>query len=120
MNTRPLDPHERAVLQHLLSAPIEGADKLRQQVEHARVVTGADRGSPPSIDLTVADTAPQVSLRNGPLPLRAEVTDEAGEYLGELLLWVEDHRLASLEYAWVTDAPPSRLPDVASIRVSAE
>ena len=71
------------------------------------------------LDLVVPTSAPPAALPDGPVRLTAEVYDPAGHYLGELLLWVKDGRLTSLEYAWVTDVAPTALPAVEAIRVTA-
>jgi hypothetical protein len=38
------------------------------------------------------------------------VLDSTGVAFGELLIWVKDGYLSSLEYAWWSDEPPARLP----------
>jgi hypothetical protein len=40
------------------------------------------------------------------------VRDDAGEYVGEVIVWATDGYLSAIEYAWVTDDPPTSLPDV--------
>lgn len=114
MATRPLTEQERAVQLHLLSVPLDGVEALREQAMQASVA-----GShAPSIDLVVSDSAPSVPLADGPLPITADVVDADEQYVGELLLWVKDGRLSALEFAWVTDEPPSTLPPLSSIRVA--
>lgn len=114
MASRPLTEHERAVLLRLLSVPLDGVDRLREQAVVARAAT-----SPPTgLDLDVPPSAPVAGRPDGVLPVTAEVVDESGRYTGELLVWVRDGRLRSLEYAWVTDEPPTGLPPLWSIRVS--
>ncbi|CAA0138257.1 Uncharacterised protein [Mycolicibacterium vanbaalenii] len=48
-------------------------------------------------------------LPDGPFPVRAFVT-ENGNYQGEIIVWVTDGRVSGLEYAWVSDEPPTRWP----------
>lgn len=116
---RPLTENERAVLRHLLSADVEGVEPLRQQAEVASVEGSWTAGDGPSIDLVVPASAPAASLADGLVPIEADVVGQNGEYAGELLLWLQDGRLAAIEYAWVTDEPPASLPDVSAITVSA-
>jgi hypothetical protein len=72
----------------------------------------------PSIDFIVIGGVHRVVLDEAILPVDAHVHDESGEYTGELLLWLEDGLLSSLEYAWVTDSMPDSLPEVERLRVS--
>ncbi|GHJ48752.1 hypothetical protein Cs7R123_60940 [Catellatospora sp. TT07R-123] len=116
---RPLTEQERAVLRHLLSAPIEGAQALRDQVEAATAEGAWDDGDGPSLDLVVPASAPAAPLADGLVPVDAAVTGPDGEFAGELLLWLQDGRLAALEYAWVTDDAPTALPAVSEITVTA-
>jgi hypothetical protein len=58
-------------------------------------------------------------LPDGPVPVAAQVIDPDGAYLGELLLWVADGRMSALEYSWVTDEPPTHLPETAWIQLDA-
>jgi hypothetical protein len=99
---------------HLLSVPLEGVEYLREQATQA---TAAGSGGS-SIDLIVPNSAPRVLFSDGPLPITADVVDANEQYAGELLLWLKDGRLKALEYAWVTDEPPTTLPPLASIRVA--
>lgn len=116
---RPLAERERAVLRHLLAAPVEGVEPLRDQVEVASVEGSWSDGAGPSVDISVPSAAPAAALPDGVVPIEADVTGADGEYAGELLLWLKDGRLCALEYAWVTDEPPTGLPDVSAIKVSA-
>jgi len=111
---RPLTEHERAVQLHLLSVPLDGVEHLREQAMQA---TAAESDGP-SIDLVVSNSAPRVPLPDGPLPITADVVDANEQYTGELLLWLKDGRLRALEYAWVTEKPPTTLPPLSSIRVA--
>jgi hypothetical protein len=60
-------------------------------------------------DVKTPNTAPGTSLPNGPYPVRAYVPSAAA-YRGEILIWITDGHLSALEYAWVTDDPPTRWP----------
>jgi hypothetical protein len=117
VTTRPLTHQEHAVLARLLSVPVAGADQLRAQAQAAQATIRETVAA--GLDLVVPTSAPSAALPDGPVRLTAEVYDPAGHYLGELLLWVKDGRLTSLEYAWVTDVAPTALPAVEAIRVTA-
>ncbi|MFI6846025.1 hypothetical protein OG535_17610 [Kitasatospora sp. NBC_00085] len=117
---RPLNAAERAVLEHVLSAGFDGAAELRSQLDRTEVVAVWGPRSV-SVDVRVREPAPPAAALRGtrPLPVDAMVFDEAGEYVGELLVWTEDGALAGLEYAWVTDEMPLTLPPVTRIRPGA-
>ncbi|MEU8634213.1 hypothetical protein AB0C38_18705 [Amycolatopsis sp. NPDC048633] len=69
----------------------------------------------PSVDLAVPATAAPARVPDGVIPSGAEVRDRAGQYLGEVLVWVGGGHLSAIEYAWVTDEAPDRLPDVSTM-----
>jgi hypothetical protein len=71
----------------------------------------------PSVDLAVPRTVAPAQVPDGELPYGAEVRTSAGEYLGEVLVWVGGGYLAAIEYAWVTDEAPDRLPDVSTMKL---
>ena len=48
-------------------------------------------------------------LPNGPFPAHAFVPNSA-EYQGEVIIWITDGHVSGLEYAWVSDDPPTRWP----------
>jgi hypothetical protein len=68
------------------------------------------------LDIRARSDAPEVALPDGPLPVRAFVPNTE-EYRGEILVWVQGGRLSGLEYAWVTDDPPTRWPRPDEIEV---
>lgn len=37
--------------------------------------------------------------------------------MGEVLVWVGGGYLSAIEYAWVTDKTPDRLPDVSAMKL---
>lgn len=76
---------EREVLEFLLSADFEDADRLRAQIPHCRVVAVWAEGQP-SVDLAVPETVAPARLPDGEIPAGVEVRDKAGEYLGEVLV----------------------------------
>lgn len=109
VEARPLNQNERDVLNVVLGAASPEAAALRAQIEVARV-TGRWGGSP-SVDLEVPETFAPAQVASGVLPVDAEVVDESGEPVGEILVWVEEGRLSAIEYAWYTDKAPASLPD---------
>lgn len=62
---------------------------------------------------------PNLSAGNrgsAPSPGLPNVVDEAGEVIGTLLLWLDDHGyIDRLEYAWVTGGIPTELPRLEAI-----
>jgi hypothetical protein len=108
---------ERAVLELLLSGDFPGAAELRAQLPGVRVVRAWSAGSA-SADLRVTGPAAPAAGVPSPLPVGALVRDDAGEPVGELLVWLDGGRLAGLEYAWFTDDPPTELPDPANVELS--
>ncbi|MET8536922.1 hypothetical protein ACFRCW_33135 [Streptomyces sp. NPDC056653] len=112
-----MNEHEEVVLRHVLSAEFEGAQELRAQISLVEVVAVWGLGSV-SVDFRMRGrTAARSAQREGHIPVDAEVVNEAGQYVGELLVWVHHGALAGLEYAWVTDEMPTALPAVESIRL---
>jgi hypothetical protein len=106
---RRLTPIEQAVLDRLLGALIEGAERLRAQADDLRVVGGCGCGCP-SINFQ-SDLPGGIGIvAEGLVPDRDR----------SVLLFVDGaDRLYSLELMWMTDAPPTDWPDPASLEVSA-
>lgn len=112
---RPLTVRERSLLERILSVPFPGAAELREQLTPARAESPPDA---PGFDIVVPDTARRSPMPGRLVPVDAYVLDENAAYVGELLLWVSEGRLSWLEYAWVTDEPPTELPDPRDVRVA--
>lgn len=106
---RALNSAERAVLRRVLTVDFHGASELLAQIDHA-VVTRAWGMESASVDIEVDAAVPRADVPNGPVPVRALVTNAEGELIGEILIWVGAGRLAGIEYAWFTDDPPTELP----------
>ncbi|MFD4863507.1 hypothetical protein [Streptomyces atratus] len=117
VDPRSLNAAERAVLEHILASDFTGSSELRSQIGQAEVVATWSPGSM-SVDLRVLEPASRAPLNAGLVPVGAHVLDELGEYVGELLVWIEDGMLAGLEYAWITDEMPAALPTVERIRLT--
>jgi hypothetical protein len=110
---RELTPDERGDLVRVLSsASTTGADVLLGQVPFVRVAGGI----PTLLDLTVGAGAPRAAVGNGPLPGAWLVEGPGGEFEGELLIWVKDGYLDGLEFAWITDEPPTAFPSPDRVR----
>ena len=123
MNTgtdRALTDIEREVLLHILSAVFPGASELRRQVADAKVRGNWEPTDSPSVDIYVSESTQRAPIPDGPVPVAAHVTDEGGSYVGELLIWVTDGRISALEYSWVTDEPPNKLPDARHVQLSTQ
>ncbi|MCY0942883.1 hypothetical protein [Streptomyces antarcticus] len=104
------------MLEHLLAEDFVGAPALRGQLD--RTGGGHLGAGSVSVDLRVAGLEQQPALPSTPLPIDAPVHDRSGEYIGELLLWVEGSTtLSALEYAWVTDEMPTSLPSIDQIQL---
>jgi hypothetical protein len=100
----------------MLSPDFDGADLLRAQIPHCRVVAVWVDGQP-SVDLAVPATVAPAAVPDGEIASGSEVRDRAGRYLGEVLVWVGGGRLSAIEYAWVTDEAPDRLPGVSTMKL---
>lgn len=91
----------------IVSAPgVADGESLLRHLDGALV-----RNSAPWI-LDVKVTTPDTSSANtpdGPLPARAFVSDQ-GSYQGEIIVWITAGRVSGLEFAWVSDEPPTRWP----------
>lgn len=109
---RELELAAQGVLVKIVGSAPQERERLRLQASHTRVTGG------PITMLTLDVVAgPRLTLADGPLPVRAEVTDQAGRPIGEIVVWVADGYLSALEFAWWTDQPPSRLPPAARVHV---
>jgi hypothetical protein len=113
---RPLTRHERDALLLILAATsVSGSEELRGQVDETTVV-----GGDTFLDLEVSGNASRSSFPDGHVPIRAYVDDADGEPVGEVLVWVKDGYLSSLEHAWTTDEAPAVFPHADRIRLEAE
>lgn len=116
---RNLDDREREVIAHILSVEFDGVAQLRSQLGYATAQDSWGPKGSPSFDIDVPVDCEPSSFAENLVPVTAEVTDVDGSYEGELLLWVTDGKISALEYAWVTDNMPGKLPDISAITLSA-
>ena len=91
----------------------EVAQVVNRQAAGAVVMTA----KPTMIDVEVPGHSDLIPLPDGPLPIAAAVIDHAGNYAGEILIWIRAGRLIGLEQAWVTDEAPTRWPSVEEVRL---
>jgi hypothetical protein len=107
---RSLTQRETEILAFLLTAEFPGAEKLRQQAATAQVVGRCDCGCA-TVYLAVDPS----------LPVANEVTqshavEAVGETPGEdkppreVIMFVSDGRLSSIEIVWYGDAPIAEFP----------
>lgn len=115
MSGRELTADEHDLVEWLLRKDGPGIAQLRAQVPLTRALGTWAPGSA-SLNLTVSAEAVPAPVRDGPLPSRVWAYDQDGHATGTVLLWVQDGVLEAVEYGWVTDALPARLPTVAQVR----
>jgi hypothetical protein len=102
---RRLTANEEAALRwivYLEDSP--GANELAAQLDTVVAV-----GGPPT-SLELRTEGPASDLPDGPLREGALVVGADGEPNGDIRVWVEDGRLAQLEYSWFTDEMPLEYP----------
>ena len=109
---RPLSERERSVLTALLVPDFPGADELRAQLP-GTVVTG---GRCPQIDLAVPQDVPRSPAADGCLPVQGNV-DTAEHAVQQIILFVRDGRLDSLETWWIDGDAPSEWPPVDHLEI---
>ena len=69
------------------------------------------------MNLTVAAGVPATpTLERNPVSADCWAYDERDRPIGCLVLWTENGDLSDLEVGWVTDDPPTALPDPSRIR----
>ena len=103
LEARALTLDEQRLLRKIVRAlNASDATALESQIDAARV-TG---GLPTLLDLTVERAAPPAGLDDGPLPVRAIVSEPCGE----VLVWVKDGLLDGLEFAWASAEAPTEMP----------
>jgi len=61
------------------------------------------------LDVATFDAGSGSGLPDGPFPARAFVPCNAN-YQGEVIVWLTNGHVSGLEYAWITDDPPTDWP----------
>jgi hypothetical protein len=113
-NWRPIAPEESKAVEAIVSASgLRHAPLLLRDLDGALV----RNESAWILEVKAAANGPGASdLRDGPLPARAYVRAD-GVYQGEIIIWLSSGHVSGLEYAWVTDQPPTRWPRPDEIEV---
>ena len=103
---RPISPQETGVIRSiLLQADIRRSGPLIADLDGALVANETTW----ILNVKVSNKGDGTDLPNGPFPAQAFVPNSA-EYQGEVIIWLTDGHLSGLEYAWVSDSPPTRWP----------
>ncbi|WP_405495460.1 hypothetical protein [Nocardia sp. NBC_00511] len=106
------EPERRLAAAIIESSGVTGWENLVEDLQGALVRNEAD---------WVLDLRPQCSnagadVPDGPLSVAAYVPNlEAFE--GEILIWIDAGHVSGIEYAWVTDEPPTLWPDSELIQI---
>lgn len=87
-------------------ADFPGSEELARQAMSSSVVGGPIT----MLEIRSDRTLGAAAFADGPIPLSMEVSNSAGDLIGELLVWVENGYLSGLEFAWWTVDPPNELP----------
>lgn len=107
---------EQKIIKAILNQEFPGAAELRTQIDHVKVVAQWAEDSP-SVDLKVEAGTATPSGISGVVPVDADVSDDTGTPIGEILLWVTNGFLSGIEYAWYGNEPPTILPEEKNISV---
>lgn len=113
---RTLDADEGAILDHLLSLEFDGVDQLRCQAAEVTVVGRCDCGCP-TIEIETTASALTVPWEGRLAPIEGRVVPTADEPPGDVILFVDDGRLSSLELVWYTETPPKAWPPVERVEL---
>lgn len=106
---RPLNDAERAVLDLLLEGSFDGVEELRVQAATA-FVSGRCGCGCPTVYVTVAPDTPPAPIASRLVPVAARVSPLTDEPPGEIILFLDDGRLTSMEYVFYSDQPPTHWP----------
>ena len=103
---RAISSEEAGVIRSILSqADIRGSGPLIADLDGA-VVANATTWI---LDVKVSNDDEGADLPNGP-SLHMHFVPNSAEYQGEVIIWLTDGHVSGLEYAWVSDNPPTRWP----------
>ena len=110
---RALTENERSALDFLLSTDFDGVAQLQEQAQTA-VVTGLCPCGCPTFDVSVDRARCAPARVTEPLPVEAASTGPFDEPPLQLLLFVKEGWLASVELVWYGDQTPQEFPPVQS------
>ena len=104
-------------IQELLVAVIDAVDfpgkqELLAQVPYVRVSGGPITFLELVVDHAAVAPSP---FQRGPVPGQCWVY-ESNDAVGPMIAWVNEGFLCALEFAWVTDDPPTKLPLSVQVR----
>ena len=103
---RAISPEEVAVVTTIVSTSgVSSGQVLIDELDGATVAHSAQW----ILDIQPAVGTPGTDLPDGPFPANAFVPNSA-DYQGEIIIWIKDGHLDGLEFAWVSDEPPTRWP----------
>ncbi len=103
---RTISPEEIAVVTAIISSSgLSEGSALLDELDGAMVSHETDW----ILDVKTSNAGSGVDFPNGPFPARAFVPSNAA-YQGEVIIWIDNGHLSGLEYAWITDNPPTRWP----------
>jgi hypothetical protein len=110
---RRVSANERSILDTLLAPEFPGVQALRDQLDGVTVVGLCDCGCP-TIDFNVPRVSSDESLRatGTPTPYQGIASSLDGEPVGDIILFVDDGHLASLEYVAHAGPPPDAWPPI--------
>jgi len=97
---------------------------LRAMPDHAAaqvlyeqsMVASVTSGPVTMVELAIPPSCESADVPDGPLPVRAVALDGQGQPVGEVLVWVSNGYLSTIEYAWYTDVAPTELPPTSRLR----
>jgi hypothetical protein len=116
-DSRPLQDRQRHLVTAVLDAlPPDSTGALRIQLASARLT-----GDVPTYpDFVVDEHAPRSPYPDGLLPVEAHAYGPSGQFLGFIMVWLRGGYLGALEFAWVTDDPPTEWPDPSHLQIQIE
>ena len=116
VDARPLNDAERGVLAALLEPEFDGVRELRQQATALQVVGQCDCGCP-TVDLRTGRPAASALRQRRLSPVEGRVAPQHDEPPGEILMFLEDGRIVSMEYVYYTDHPPAAWPELHRVTI---
>jgi hypothetical protein len=106
---RALLPKEKALLEFLLSVDFPGRDELREQLDHVKVIWTCDCGCG-TVTLRLKDQVPRAAVAR-------YIPVEAHSKKVDVMLFVRDGQLFSLELAFHDQHSPKEFPDPEDLKL---